>query len=152
MRSLEAQTSKTAHYCEILETATYYIWHLVSFKSRLPHQYETSQTRCLRAFLLPKTALWTLSWTLFRKKLSAGAPHRWDSRLFSLCTILRPSLQEHRPQYCWLSACSPQSNGSTLHKRHKCNGVLHKRQNSEKLSQIFFEKTSFSVKKLSRSL
>ena len=152
MRSLEVQTSKKAHYCEILETATYYIWHLVSFKSRLPHQYETSQTRCLRAFLLPKTALWTLSWTLFRKNCRRGLHIVWSSRRFSLCTILRPSLQEHRPQYCWLSACSPQSNGSTLHKRHKCNEMLHKRQNSGKLSQIIFEKTSFSVKKLSRSL
>ncbi|SDB61216.1 hypothetical protein SAMN02910317_03276 [Ruminococcaceae bacterium FB2012] len=55
----------------------------------------------------------------------------WVSGLFPFCDYIIPRIR---------ALFNKQIRDVSLHKRQKCNGVLHKRQNGEKLSQKYFEK------------
>jgi transcriptional regulator with XRE-family HTH domain len=73
-------------------------------------------------------------------------PHTVNTIFHSslVCFVVRvcfPCCDYITPRICCLF--NKQIRAVSLHKRQKCNGVLHKRQNSEKLSQIFLKKPVF---------
>ena len=96
LKSLEAQTSKTAQHRSSLESESNCIWCLVSFKSRLPHQQELRKTpnlRRLRSSFFIWNCLWDLFGTYFSDSLRPTKKLTLMTHLFGTC---------HRCCFCLL--------------------------------------------------